>query len=155
MKNLSRPQFADMVVTSIQNIPYYMVHELTHDQADARFGETMRSYHRTGGPCLDQIKFGVQAPTEFMANFKGDCDTRIIFLYHILSNFGFPVVVLGSEAYAHAIIGISGNYRGDYITHQGLKYYVWETTSTGFTPGNISPTCGNMRYWDVLLERKN
>ena len=59
--------------------------------------------------------------------------------------------MLGSEQYSHCILGISGNYSGDFVSYNGLKYYVWETTATGFTPGNISPECGNMRYWVVEL----
>jgi hypothetical protein len=154
-ENLNRQQFADMVVTSIQNIPYYLVHDLTHLEADLKYGGFIRDYHQTGKPCLDQIKFGVQAPVEFMGNFKGDCDTRSLFLFHLLSKFGYNVVMLGSEQYSHCIIGISGNYRGDFVNYNGLKYYVWETTATKFTPGNISPECGNMRYWVVALANKN
>ena len=154
-ENLNRQQFADMVVTSIQNIPYYLVHDLTHREADLKYGGFVREYHQTGKPCLDQIKFGVQAPAEFMGNFKGDCDTRSLFLFHVLSKFGYHVVMLGSEQYSHCIIGISGNYSGDFVNYNGLKYYVWETTATKFTPGNISPECGNMRYWVVALANKN
>ena len=150
-ENLNRQQFADMVVTSIQNIPYYLVHDLTHREADLKYGGFIREYHQTGKPCLDQIKFGVQAPVEFIGNFKGDCDTRSLFLFHVLSKFGYNVVMLGSEQYSHCILGISGNYSGDFVSYNGLKYYVWETTATGFTPGNISPECGNMRYWVVEL----
>ena len=150
-ENLSRQQFADMVVTSIQNIPYYLVHDLTHREADIKYGGFIREYHQSGKPCLDQIKFGVQAPVEFIGNFKGDCDTRSLFLFHVLSKFGYNVVMLGSEQYSHCIIGVSGNYSGDFVSYNGLKYYVWETTATGYTPGNISPECGNMRYWVVEL----
>jgi len=150
-ENLNRQQFADMVVTSIQNIPYYLVHDLTHREADLKYGGFISEYHQTGKPCLEKIKFGVQAPVEFIGNFKGDCDTRSLFLFHVLSKFGYNVVMLGSEQYSHCIIGISGNYSGDFVSYNGLKYYVWETTATGFTPGNISPECGNMRYWVVEL----
>ena len=150
-ENLNRQQFADMVVTSIQNIPYYLVHDLSHREADLKYGGFISEYHQTGKPCLDKIKFGVQAPVEFIGNFKGDCDTRSLFLFHVLSKFGYNVVMLGSEQYSHCIIGISGNYSGDFVSYNGLKYYVWETTATGFTPGNISPECGNMRYWVVEL----
>ena len=150
-ENLNRQQFADMVVTSIQNIPYYLVHDLTHREADLKYGGFISEYHQTGKPCLEKIKFGVQAPVEFIGNFKGDCDTRSLFLFHVLSKFGYNVVMLGSEQYSHCIVGISGNYSGDFVSYDGLKYYVWETTATGFTPGNISPECGNMRYWVVEL----
>ncbi len=150
-KNMNKSDFADMVVSSIQSIPYYLVHDLSHREADRVYGGFISEYHRTGGPCLDKIKFGVQSPTEFMGNFKGDCDTRSVLLYHVLSKLGFNVVVLASDEYSHAIIGVSGNYRGDYLKYQGLKYYVWETTAKGFTPGSISDECSNMRYWYIAM----
>ncbi len=153
--NLNNKMFADMIVTSVQNIPYCLVHDLTHAQADRQYGGFITEYHQTGGPCLSEIKFGVQAPVEFMANLKGDCDTRSVFLYYILSKLGYSVVVLGSEYYSHAILGISGNYSGDCVKYKSLNYYAWETTATGFTPGNLSPTVNNMRYWDVVLESSN
>ena len=151
---LNNKMFADMIVTSIQNIPYCLVHDLTHSQADRQYGGFITEYHQSGGPCLAETKFGIQAPVEFIANLKGDCDTRSVFLYYILSKLGYSVVVLGSEHYSHAILGISGNYSGDYINYNGLNYYVWETTATGFTPGNISPKTNNMRYWNVILANK-
>ena len=147
---LSKNHFADMIVTSVQNIPYCLVHEKSHEEAD-KDGGYVRQYHREGGPCLANIKFGVQSPTEFVSNFKGDCDTRSLYLYHVLSELGYNVVVLVSKEYGHAILGINGNYSGDYISHNGLKYYVWETTNTGFSPGHLASSVSNMRYWKVAI----
>ena len=153
--NLTRTQFADMVVTSIQSIPYCMVHDFSHAKAEQVYGASIVNYHQTGGPCFAEIKFGLQAPAEFIANFKGDCDTRSLLLYYILSKFGYDCVVLGSTQYSHAILGISGPYNGDYLTYKGTKYYGWETTAKYFTPGNLSPECNNMRYWQVVLGKMN
>ena len=151
-QKLNRKAFADMIVTSIQNIPYYLVHELSHQEADRQFGGFVSQYHRSGGPCLDKIKFGIQSPTEFMGNFKGDCDTRSVLLYYVLSEFGYKVMVLGSERYSHAILAISGNYRGLHKRSKGIKYYAWETTATGYVPGTLSPDCNDMNYWKVVLK---
>jgi hypothetical protein len=79
-------------------------------------------------------------------------DTRSVMLYHVLNSLGYNTVIMTSEEYGHAIIGISGNYRGKNKYHDGLKYYVWETTYPGFEPGVLSDECGNMRYWNVVLE---
>ncbi|MDB4649880.1 hypothetical protein OAF64_07775 [Crocinitomicaceae bacterium] len=150
-QKLTRNQFADMVVTSIQNIPYYLVHDLSHKEADRQYGGFVSQYHRSGGPCLDNIKFGLQSPTEFMGNFKGDCDTRSVLLFYVLSKFGYKVMVLGSERYGHAILAVAGNFRGLYKRYNGVKYYAWETTATGFSAGSLSPECNNMSYWDIVL----
>lgn len=152
---LNGKQFSDMIVTSIQNIPYYLVHDMTHREAERVYGGFIKEYHQSGGPCLAQIKFGIQSPVEFMANFKGDCDTRSVLLYYVLNHFGYKTVVLASDKYSHAIIGLSGNYNGDYVKYKGLKYYAWETTATGYVPGNLSPECNNMRYWYVALGSMN
>jgi len=150
-KNLNRAQAADMIVTSIQNIPYYLVHELSHVEADRLYGGFIQEYHRTGGPCLPNIKFGLQSPTEFMGNFKGDCDTRSVLLYALLNRFGYKTIVLASDHYGHAIIGVTGNYRGKAVRYKGENYYTWETTATGFRPGVLSDECGNLKYWYVAL----
>jgi hypothetical protein len=150
-RKLNRNQSADMIVTSIQNIPYYLVHELSHRDADLQYGGFITEYHRKGGPCLPNITFGLQSPTEFMGNFKGDCDTRSVLLYAVLNRLGFKTIILASDHYGHAIIGVAGNYNGKAIRYKGENYYTWETTSTGFRPGVLSNECGNLNYWYVAL----
>ena len=150
-KKLNRNQAADMIVTSIQNIPYYLVHELSHREADRLYGGFINEYHRTGGPCLPNVKFGLQSPSEFMGNFKGDCDTRSVLLYVVLNRLGYKTIVLASDHYGHAIIGVAGNYRGKALRYKGENYYTWETTATGFRPGVLSDECGNLEYWYVAM----
>ena len=141
-----------MVVTSIQNIPYTLVHEYSHDKADRLWGGYIEEYHESGKPCLGNTKFGLQSPVEFMANFLGDCDTRTLLCYVILKNFGFDVVILGSDEYGHSVLGISGNYRGSYVKQNGVRYYAWETTAVGYKPGVMSPDWKNMDFWSVDLD---
>lgn len=150
-EKLNKKEFADMVVTSIQNIPYVLVHELTHEEADTVFGGYIAEYHKSGNPCLDDTRFGIQSPVEFMSNFKGDCDTRSILCYDILSKFGYDVAILASDEYSHAILGISGNYTGDYVKYRRTKYYTWETTNTGYDVGVLASDCRLLRYWYVAL----
>jgi hypothetical protein len=151
-KKLDETAAADMIVSSVQNIPYCLVHDLTHKQAEISMGGFITEWHQKGGACLELIKYGLQSPTEFMGNFMGDCDTRSVMLYHVLNSLGYNTVIMTSEEYGHAIIGISGNYRGKSKYHDGLKYYAWETTFPGYEPGVLSNECGNMRYWNVVLE---
>lgn len=154
-EKLDTKEFADMIVTSIQNIPYTLVHEFSHKEADEMWGGYISEYHEEGGPCLDKIKFGLQSPVEFMANAKGDCDTRSVYLYLILTYFDYDVVVLASDVYGHAILGIAGNYKGKYVKYKGTKYFGWETTATGYSPGMMAADYGNMNHWYVSLESKN
>jgi len=147
--DLNEKEFADMVVTSIQNIPYALIHEYSHDEADSTWSDFDIQYHKDGKPCLDNVKFGLQSPVEFMSNFKGDCDTRSLLCYLILDDFGFDVAMLGSDEYTHEVLGISGNYRGSYVKKNAIKYYTWETTATGYGPGVMSTNCSDMDYWVV------
>ena len=150
-QNLNFNQFADMVVTSIQWIPYVLVLEKSCE--DSKYdGGFVTEYLLSGKPCLGNIKFGIQSPVEFMSNFKGDCDTRSVLCFMILDQFGYDVAVLVSEQYGHAILGINlSSGGGDYVKHKGKRYYVWETTATGFEVGNIPPACSNLRYWKPAL----
>ncbi|MDG2343178.1 MAG: hypothetical protein P8L23_01225 [Flavobacteriales bacterium] len=149
--NLNYNQFADMVVTSIQWIPYVLVLEKSCEESKYD-GGFVTEYIMSGKPCLGGIKFGIQSPVEFMSNFKGDCDTRSVLCFMILDKFGYDVAVLVSEQYGHAILGINLNTGGgDYIKHKGKRYYVWETTATGFEAGSIPPDCSNLRYWKPAL----
>ena len=150
-QNLNYNQFADMVVTSIQWIPYVLVLEKSCEDSRSD-GGFVTEYLLSGKPCLGNIKFGIQSPVEFMSNFKGDCDTRSVLCFMILDQFGYDVAVLVSEQYGHAILGINLNSGGgDYVKHKGKRYYVWETTATGFEVGNIPPACSNLRYWKPAL----
>jgi hypothetical protein len=86
-----------------------------------------------------------------MGNFKGDCDTRSVLLFYVLSRFNYDVAILISEQYGHAILGIAGDYSGKFKQYNGIRYYVWETTATDFVPGILSPNYGNMNYWQITL----
>ena len=150
-KQLNRKEFADMVVSGIQNIPYYLVHDLSHEEADRQYGGFIREWHNKGGNCLDKMKFGIQSPAEFMGNFKGDCDTRSVLLFYILSKFNYQVAVFVSEQYGHAILGIAGDYSGKFKEYRGIRYFAWETTAVQFVPGVLPPDFGNMYYWQIAL----
>jgi hypothetical protein len=138
------------ILTSIQAIPYYLVHEGSCQQS-AYLSDFSRQYHQQNEPCKPNTKYGLSMPSEFIANFKGDCDTRALFLYSILKERGLDVAVLVSEQYGHAILGINIPGRGKYVTKNGKKYLTFETTSKGWKIGQLPPNCSNTKYWKVAL----
>lgn len=146
---LNYRQFAEMVVTSVQEIPYVLVHPESCYKAK-QLGGFMKTYHEQNmGECLPNIRFGLTAPTEFFYNFKGDCDTRTVFLYTVLVHFGYDVAIFVGDT--HSMLGIHlPNLRGDYLTHKGKKYYFWETTSKGFVPG-VLPHDFRAERWSIAL----
>ena len=138
------------ILTSIQAIPYYLVHEGSC-QKSAYLSDFSRQYHQQNEPCKPNTKYGLSMPSEFIANFKGDCDTRALFLYSILKERGLDVAVLVSEQYGHAVLGLNIPGRGKYVTKNGKKYLTFETTSKGWKIGQLPPNCSNTKYWKVAL----
>jgi len=147
---LNYRQFAEMVVASVQDIPYVLVHPDNCFKA-RQWGGFMETYHREGKECLPNIRFGLTSPSEFIYNLKGDCDTRTIFLYTVLSHFGYDVAVFVSRT--HCVLGINlPALHGDYLTHKGKKYFFWETTAKGFPPGVLPNEFKNDTWYIALVK---
>jgi hypothetical protein len=147
---MNRIEFAEVIVSFVQDIPYVLL--LHNSCSPNQYNDSfITNYINSGGECVGYTKFGIHNPIEFAATLQGDCDTRTVFLFTILNNFGYDVAVLGSQLYSHSIIGINLPYYGTYKNVRGNKYYVWETTATGFKPGQIPREISNMNHWSVNL----
>ncbi|RXG29873.1 hypothetical protein [Leeuwenhoekiella marinoflava] len=149
-RNLDKVAYANMIVSMVQSIPYYVIIENTCNPFSYQ-DPFLRDLLATS-PCEPNVKHGINAPAEFLMNLKGDCDTRTLFLYGLLKQEGYDVVIFGSEKYKHSILGIdlpilSPNYKWV----NGTKYYLWETTNTGFEAGYIPATISNTSYWNLNL----
>lgn len=153
--HLNQKQFAEMIVSCVQDINYALVLQGNCDMDDYEEDFIKNVLEKCGPCCIGNIKYGVQSPIEFVANLKGDCDTRTLLLFTILSKFGYKVAILGSLAYQHSILAVNLPYNGIYKIIDGEKFYVWETTSAGFTPGYLNPEMTNMNLWNVHLLNKN
>lgn len=145
--NLNALEFARLVVSSIQEVPYtWILPESCFNAANSD------EINRSGYSCLGNVQFfGVQSPLEFMANHKGDCDTKALVIYAILKHFNYDVCILSSEQYAHAMLGISLPANGKFKHFRGKRYYFWETTAKGANIGELPPTHSNLSFWNVVL----
>lgn len=137
-QSLNRLDFADMIVSFAQDIPYSFIMGESCDDA----GDT---------PCLANQKFGLLSPVEFLYTLKGDCDTRTTLLYKLLKHFGYDVKVVLSSEYAHAMLAVNLPVTGDFLTYQGKRYYFWETTNVGWQPGMLGADMKNINYWKIAL----
>ena len=147
---LSRNEFADVIVTFVQNIPYNIL--TTEPCYDAYFNSrSIQEMMDQGIECDGNVYAGIYTPTEFIKNFKGDCDTRTVFLYTILNRYGYDTHILNSDIYGHSIIGINLPSRGRYKTYLGKRYYTWETTNVNWKLGDLPPATSNMKLWWVAL----
>ena len=148
-KNLNQMEFARMVVSCVQDIPYVLIYtescqDLAKESPDL---QALAEKHSCKGP----VKYGLQSPTEFMYNLEGDCDTRTVFLFTVLSRLGYKVCILNSDVYGHSMFGISIPAKGDYKDFRGNHYYFWETTAKGWDVGVLPPEMGQVQHWDVIL----
>ncbi len=141
-KELSRVEAAELIVNFVQDIEYTFVStEICTDYE-------LREYR---GRCIGEQKFGILAPSEFMHTLKGDCDTRSVLLYALLKKFDYLPIIVVSREYAHAMIAIDLPVTGDHIRYQGIEYYFWETTATGWSVGMLPPSMNVLDYWKVAL----
>jgi hypothetical protein len=142
---------AEMVITFIQEIPYCLVHEGSCSDA-IKFGGFVQEYHQANKPCLPQIIGGVQSPYEFIHTLKGDCDTRSLLGFTLLSRLGIPASIWVSEEYGHSVmgVGVPGPIQNVKMVN-GFRHAGVELTSKGFRLGMLSPEHSNMNNWDVVL----
>lgn len=139
---LNTHDFAELIVSMVQDIPYSYVYG---DDRDCDDRENKKS------PCESHHRFGLVAPVDFLYTLVGDCDTRAVLLYTLLKDAGYDVLIATSMEYAHAVLAIQLPYTGDFIEHEGKKYYLWETTNIGWPPGVLPPSVNYVPYWHVAL----
>lgn len=137
---LTRNEFAKLIVSFVQDIPYNYVVPGPCDRDDH--------------PCRGNEKFGILSPVEFLYTLSGDCDTRSVLLYAMLKHFGFDPLIMISNEYRHAMIAIDLPASGDHVIHKGKKFYFWETTNTGWLPGMLPPGTNNVDYWKISLDHE-
>ena len=151
---LNKNQFAEMVVTFVQDIRYALVLSDGCDPSLYNDRFTRDYLLNNKGFCDGNQRFGINTPVEFMTNLKGDCDTRTLLLYTILSRYNYDVAVMSSEFYGHSILGINLPYNGLSYNYKNQKYILWETTALGAKPGVISNDISNTNYWRISLKSK-
>jgi len=153
-KNLNQMEFAEMVVSCIQDIPYSFVFQDECMPANNYDDSIKHILEDCPECCIGNIPFGIQNPVSFIQNLKGDCDTRTVVVYSILKYFKYDVAILNSDFYRHSIIGINLPSAGLNKIYRGKKYVVWETTAKYFDPGVLPATFSDLKQWNVVLTSK-
>lgn len=153
-RSLSEKGFAEMVVSFVQDIPYSIVLPEACDPGLYADAFIRRYLSSRDARCAGHEKFGINTPVEFMGSLQGDCDTRTLFLYTILSHYGFNVTLLSSEQYNHSLLGIHLPYDGLALKYHSQRYIFWETTAPGVLPGVLPKEISNVDYWRISLKSK-
>lgn len=151
---LNKIQFAEMVVAFVQDIPYVLLLEKDCDP-DLYTDNFTRNYLRSNqGKCSGYQRYGINTPIEFLYTLNGDCDTRTLLIYTILSHYNYDVILLSSEFYAHSIFGIDLPINGLKYKYLNHNYVLWETTQRNIKPGIIASEISNLNYWRISLKSK-
>jgi hypothetical protein len=153
-KNLNQMEFAEMVVSCVQDIPYSFVFEETCLTPSSYEDAIKNILDDCPDCCIGDIRFGVQNPVSFIKNLKGDCDTRTVLIYSILKHFNYDVAIANSDFYRHSIIGLNIPATGLFKKHRGKKYTLWETTGKYFKLGYLPPNTDNVTHWNIILTSK-
>lgn len=153
-KKLNQMEFAEMIVTCIQDIPYSFVFQ-EECQPESYYDESIARVLRSCPECcIGNIPYGVQTPIQFLYNLKGDCDTRTVLIYSILKHFNYDVAILNSDFYLHSIIGLNIPATGEYKIYNGKKYMLWETTAKYYKAGVLPVNFNDVTHWNVVLTSK-
>lgn len=151
---LNKIDFAKMVVSFVQDIPYNLVLQNDCDIAYQTDSFTRNFLKNNKGMCIGNQEFGICSPVEFLYHLKGDCDTRTLLLYSIFNHYNYDVAILSSEKYMHSILGINLPLNGAKYQINNKKYYFWETTTIGAEPGQLSKDFNNIYFWRISLKSK-
>lgn len=152
--NLDEVKYAEVVVSFVQDIPYTLILD-NGCNASLYNDEFTRNYLSSpNARCEGNQKFGINTPVEFLTNLNGDCDTRTLLLYAVLSHYDYNVALLCSEQYGHSILGINLPINGTAYNYNGQRYVVWETTAPNIKPGILSSEISNLNNWRISIKSK-
>ncbi len=112
----SKQDRVDFVLSFVQSLPY------TLDDVTTGYDE-FRRY-----------------AIETLIEGGGDCEDTTILVAAILRGLGEKTALIFTPG--HIALGVSGNFTGASVTHDGTKYYYCETTGTGWTVGDLPSSSG-------------
>jgi hypothetical protein len=147
-------EFAEMVVTCIQDIPYSFVFQSDCLPAENYEKSIKNILNNCPDCCIGNVLYGIQNPVSFIQNLKGDCDTRTVLIYSILKHFNYDVAILNSEFYRHSILGLNLPKSGLSKIYKGKKYVLWETTAKYYSAGDLPSGFNDLQHWNVVLTSK-
>ena len=110
----SKQDRVDFVLSFVQSLPY------THDDVTTGYDE-FRRY-----------------AIETLIEGGGDCEDTTILVAAILRGLGEKTALIFIPG--HIALGVSGDFTGASVTHNGTTYYYCETTGTGWTVGDLPPS---------------
>lgn len=130
-KKYSAYDLAGVILHFIQNIPYERPMNLTEKNS--------------GTNILDYF-----SPNEVADYKKGDCDSKSLFLVIIYRRLGYDAIMFHSSHYGHVMAGLNINATGQYMVHEGKKFYFIETTYPNWKIGDLPPNMNDVSKWRIV-----
>ena len=115
-RSWTRQDRVDFVLSFVQSLPY------TLDDVTTGYDE-FRRY-----------------AIETLIEGGGDCEDTTILVAAILRGLGEKTALIFTPG--HIALGVSGDFKGASIKHNGTEYYYCETTGTGWTVGTLPASVG-------------
>lgn len=143
-----------MIVSFVQDIPYVLILENNCDPSLYSDNFTRKYLLSPNAKCSGFQRFGINTPVEFLYNLNGDCDTRTLLLYTIMSHYDYDVALMSSEFYSHSILGVNLPLDGLTYSYNNQNYILWETTMPNIKPGQIPNEISNLNNWRISLKSK-
>lgn len=159
LHQLDEAGFADLMVSCVQSLPYYLVLNGSCNESSYK-DNYVRAYLQNCEVecCVGETMFGVRSPVEYMSDLKGDCDTKALFLYSLFKHFNYNVGIITSEDFRHAAIAVevdkTFSKQPDIFRIGEIDLYAWETTSYGFQVGELPENINNLKKWQISLFNK-
>lgn len=150
-RGLNYMESMQMIVTSIQSIPYVLVSigKCPESKRGLKYVADCIPHTDPSSCCSFVLPYGVYSPVEFAVQRTADCDTRSLFAYTILKKLGFDVAIINNTT--HSVLGVNiPKIPGDGKTGSigmAKKYYLWELTVYGPELGQNKD--GN--DWEIAL----
>lgn len=98
----------------------------------------------------DDENFGLLPPARVAAEGWGDCDSKTLLAALILDELGVETVVLHSDTYKHAALGVDLPGDGQRFSFGRRKYLYVEVTSPGWQVGTMPPEVSSARLWTAM-----
>lgn len=153
--NLNKVQFAEAIITCVQDIPYYLITPGPCDYSAYPRTDFAHNYLLGGGLCEGFENNGILSPVEFATTLKGDCDTRTIFTYTLLKHFGYNTSVFSSDFYGHSILGVELDVKATKpattYTYRNVTYSLCELTTYGPHIGQLTEEFSDLSKWKLEL----
>ena len=109
--NWDRQKLANFVLSMVQSLPY------TSDDVATGYDE-FKMY-----------------PFETLVAGGGDCEDTVMLAASILAALDYDLLLLNPEG--HLALGVAGDFKGAYYTHDNQRYFYSETTGQGWRIGQL------------------